>query len=146
MRKTKLEQALEEAAEVEKNPDRVVRSDVKVTRGHDRTRVLQIRLNEDEYAKLERLAKDQSVPVSTLARSYLLRELQGSRGSTGPSVIDTPDRDAVLNSITISVLLDLLRSVSDVAEIEIPVGNPPSPEQGSRLEYTLRQLEAQRSR
>jgi hypothetical protein len=45
---------------------------VRVTRGHDRGRVLQVRLNEDEYRILSKLADDRGLPVSTLARAVLL--------------------------------------------------------------------------
>ena len=46
-----------------------------VTRGHNRSRTLQIRLNGDELEQLEMLAKGQELPVSTVARSLLLGAL-----------------------------------------------------------------------
>lgn len=45
---------------------------VTLTRGHDRTKVLQVRLNEDEYRILCKIANEKHLPVSTLARSLLL--------------------------------------------------------------------------
>lgn len=50
-------------------------ADVKVTRGHDRSKVLQVRLNEDEHRLLLKHAEEQMVPVSTLARAVLLRQI-----------------------------------------------------------------------
>lgn len=61
--------AAEEARDTE---DLALPSDVQVTRGHDRTRVLQVRLNEDEYRVLSKLAGERHLPVSTLARAVLL--------------------------------------------------------------------------
>ncbi|AXQ63260.1 DNA binding protein [Mycobacterium phage Collard] len=55
--------------------DHVDLTDVKVTRGGPRTRVLQIRLNDDELAELERRAGDRDLPASTVAREILLRAL-----------------------------------------------------------------------
>ena len=47
----------------------------KVTRGHGRSKTLQIRLNGDEYDELEMLAKSRDLPVSTVARTLLLSAL-----------------------------------------------------------------------
>ena len=46
-----------------------------VTRGHGRSKVLQVRLNGDELEQLELLAKGRELPVSTLARSLILAAL-----------------------------------------------------------------------
>ncbi len=46
---------------------------VKVTRGHDRSKTLQVRLNEDEYRLMEKLAQEAMLPVSTFARVILLK-------------------------------------------------------------------------
>lgn len=43
-----------------------------VTRGHGRTKTLQVRLNDDEYAAVTALAETRNVPVSTLVRSLIL--------------------------------------------------------------------------
>lgn len=45
---------------------------VKITRGTSRARVLQVRLNDDEYTALERIAALRDLPVSTIARERLL--------------------------------------------------------------------------
>lgn len=50
-------------------------ADVKVTRGRGRSKVLQVRLNEDELRLLTKHAEEQMVPVSTLARAVLLRQI-----------------------------------------------------------------------
>lgn len=64
-----------EEAEVYADPQAPLPPGVRVTRGHDRTRVLQIRLSEDEYRSLADRAARQDVPASTLARDVLLRGL-----------------------------------------------------------------------
>lgn len=48
---------------------------VKVTRGHDRSRVLQVRLNADEYRLLAKHAEEAMIPVSTFARAVLLKSI-----------------------------------------------------------------------
>lgn len=61
----------EEAELMSADPEPLPES-VKVTRGHGRSRTLQVRLNEDEYEQLELIAKASHLPVSTVARSVLL--------------------------------------------------------------------------
>lgn len=51
-------------------------SHVRVTQGHDRTRVIQVRLSEEEYAAVGHSADAHHVPASTLARDVLLRKLE----------------------------------------------------------------------
>lgn len=48
---------------------------VRVTRGHDRSRVLQIRLSEQEYEALSERADELHVPASTFARAVILKGL-----------------------------------------------------------------------
>jgi len=67
------EGAAAEAAEADQ--ESTARTDVKVTRGHDRAKTLQIRLNEDELGELTALAADRGLPVSTVARQLLLQSL-----------------------------------------------------------------------
>lgn len=66
-------EAAAEASEADQEPP--VRSDVKLTRGHDRAKTLQIRLNEDELGELTALAEDRGLPVSTVARQLLLQSI-----------------------------------------------------------------------
>ena len=49
---------------------------VKVTRGHSRTRTLQVRLNDDELAQLDAIAAGRGLPTSTVARSILLAAIR----------------------------------------------------------------------
>jgi hypothetical protein len=63
------------AAEESDSIDQSLPSNVRVSRGHDRSRVLQVRLNEDEYRLIEKLASENLIPVSTYARSILLRTI-----------------------------------------------------------------------
>lgn len=75
----RLEQALAEADEIEAaeataGPDAPIPAHVKVSRpGRARSRVLQVRLNPDEYEALEAMAERRGLPVSTVARDHLLR-------------------------------------------------------------------------
>ncbi|MGO9926137.1 MAG: hypothetical protein ACLPLP_08355 [Mycobacterium sp.] len=52
---------------------RPIPAHVKVTRGNARSKVLQVRLNPDEYAAIERIAKGRRLPPSTVAREALLK-------------------------------------------------------------------------
>lgn len=71
-----------EADAVERNPDAAIQPGSKVTRGHQRARTLQIRLNVEEVEALTRLAEQRGLPVSTVARDLLLSQLAGSGAST----------------------------------------------------------------
>lgn len=64
-----------EAKASEQNKDAELKPGTKITRGHGRSKTLQVRLNEDEFAALARVAEERGVPASTLARDLLLREL-----------------------------------------------------------------------
>lgn len=52
-----------------------LRTDVRITRGHSRSRTLQIRLNDHELDELSALADRRGLPVSTIARLLLLQAL-----------------------------------------------------------------------
>ncbi|AXH67088.1 hypothetical protein SEA_THYATIRA_90 [Mycobacterium phage Thyatira] len=56
--------------------DDVDLTDVKITRGGPRTRVLQVRLNDDEMQAVEDLAASRDLPASTVAREILLSALR----------------------------------------------------------------------
>lgn len=75
-----------EAEAAERNADAELRPGTKVTRGHGRTRTLQVRLNEDELAALAVAADRLGVPASTLAREMLLTQLNAP-ASTPQSMI-----------------------------------------------------------
>ena len=66
---------------VERNPDAAIRPGSKVTRGHERARTLQVRLNVEELDALSRLAEQRGLPVSTLARDLLLAQMADSDNS-----------------------------------------------------------------
>jgi hypothetical protein len=76
----RLDQALAEANEMEAadavadvEPAEPLQTDVKVSRpNRSRSKVLQVRLNPDEFEALERIAERRELPVSTVAREQLL--------------------------------------------------------------------------
>jgi hypothetical protein len=72
-----------EAAEADQT-DRPIPPHVKVTRGHPRSKVLQVRLNPEELEALERIATRRELPVSTIARERLL-ELIAEESSLDPA-------------------------------------------------------------
>ncbi len=77
-----IEELLEaEGAAAEAGKDAPLKPDTKVSRGHGRARTLQVRLNDDEYAALERLAETRKLPASTVARSLLLTAIQPDTGT-----------------------------------------------------------------
>lgn len=51
---------------------KLIPAHVKVSRGNPRSKVLQVRLNPDEYAAIERIAEHRGLPASTVAREALL--------------------------------------------------------------------------
>ncbi|MBF4194550.1 ribbon-helix-helix domain-containing protein [Mycolicibacterium phlei] len=74
----RLERALAEADEIEAaeadQTDRPLPAHVKASRpGHARSKVLQVRLNPEEYDALEAIARRRNLPVSTVARAHLLQ-------------------------------------------------------------------------
>jgi hypothetical protein len=76
-----------EAAETAEADAQISESDplpdgTSVTRGHGRSRTLQIRLNGDEYHELELLAKGRELPISTVARGLLLSALAPAESVT----------------------------------------------------------------
>jgi hypothetical protein len=70
-----------EAAEADQT-ERPLPAHVKVSRpGHARSKVLQVRLNPDEYDALERIADRRELPVSTIARAQLLKLIASERSA-----------------------------------------------------------------
>lgn len=78
-----------EAAEADQGSAR--RTDVRITRGHSRSRTLQVRLNEDELEALAVMADQRGLPVSTVARLLLLQALTPVDDVT--STFDRLERD-----------------------------------------------------
>lgn len=68
-----IESEVKAAEQAPDTPDAELPGETKVTRGHGRDKVLQVRLNEDEYRLVAKLAAEQMIPVSTFARAALLR-------------------------------------------------------------------------
>lgn len=73
MRKKSLEDRIAEIADEaeageEDQTIKPIPAHVKVSRGNPRSRVLQVRLNPDEYAAIERIAERRGLPASTVAR------------------------------------------------------------------------------
>lgn len=89
-----------EAAASERDPDAAIRPGSRVTRGHNRVKTLQVRLNDEEFAAITSLADRLGVPVSTLARDLLLREL-ASPSESPQAVIARmrADLDALASSV-----------------------------------------------
>lgn len=89
-----------EAEASEQNPDTAIRPEAKVTRGHNRVKTLQVRLNDDEFSALTAAAERLAVPASTLARDLLLREL-ASPSESPQAVIARmrADLDALASSV-----------------------------------------------
>lgn len=89
-----------EAEAAELDPDAATRPESKVTRGHNRVKTLQVRLNDDEFATLTAVAERLGVPASTLARDLLLRELAAP--SESPQAVIArmrADLDALASSV-----------------------------------------------
>lgn len=70
-----------EAEASERDMDAAIKPGSKVTRGHQRAKTLQVRLNAEEFDALVQVAERRGLPVSTLARSLLLAQLAGSDDS-----------------------------------------------------------------
>lgn len=62
-----------EGRAAEDNPGAELRPGTKITRGHSRSRTLQVRLNDDEYTALEAMAEARELPLSTMVRSMLIQ-------------------------------------------------------------------------
>lgn len=63
----------EEAASIDADRDAPITDVTTVTRGHGRSKTLQIRLNPEELEELERIAASRGLPTSTVAREAILR-------------------------------------------------------------------------
>jgi uncharacterized protein YegP (UPF0339 family) len=63
----------DEVAAIEADRDAPIPDSANVSRGHGRSKTLQVRLNPDEFAELERLAASRGLPTSTVAREAIIR-------------------------------------------------------------------------
>lgn len=75
-----------EAAEENGDADASLPPHVRVTRGHNRSRTLQVRLNDDELDRLNRVADEAGVPASTYARMLLLEGMDDQPRSVLPTL------------------------------------------------------------
>ena len=75
-----------EAAASEADKDAELKPGSTLTRGHGRSKTLQVRLNEDEMQALAQLADRRGVPASTLARELLMTQIAAG-GSTPQAMI-----------------------------------------------------------
>lgn len=66
----------------ERNPDAPLKPGTKMTRGHQRSKTLQVRMNPDELDALAAIAGQRGIPVSTLARDLLLAHIAERDTST----------------------------------------------------------------
>jgi uncharacterized protein YegP (UPF0339 family) len=63
----------DEVAAIEADRDAPIPDSANISRGHGRSKTLQVRLNPDEFAELERLAANRGLPTSTVAREAIMR-------------------------------------------------------------------------
>jgi hypothetical protein len=63
----------DEVAAIEAGRENPLADSAKISRGNGRSKVLQVRLNPDELAELERIAAQRGLPISTVAREAITR-------------------------------------------------------------------------
>ena len=83
-----------EAAEADQT-DRPIPEHVTVSRpNRARSKVLQVRLNPDEFEAIERIAADRGLPPSTLARERLLAMIRedGGEADVATVLVDVADQ------------------------------------------------------
>lgn len=64
-----------EAAELTNDPTAQIPSGTTISRGHPRSKNLQVRLREDEFDELAAYAAQQGLPVSTVVRLLVLKAI-----------------------------------------------------------------------
>jgi len=74
-KKIALEGDRAEKAELTSDPNSPLPSGTKITRGHPRTKNLQVRFADSEFDLLTEYAYRQGLPVSTVVRLLVLREI-----------------------------------------------------------------------
>jgi hypothetical protein len=70
-----LDEAAADAEAIKGDLDVVIPAHVKITHGGPRTKVLQVRLNDNELVALEALAAERGLPASTVVREMILNAL-----------------------------------------------------------------------
>jgi uncharacterized protein YbaP (TraB family) len=80
----------EEAEAIDANRDAPITDETTVTRGHGRSKTLQVRLNPDELEELERVAASRGLPTSTVAREAILHLIRPAtaRSSAARRLVD----------------------------------------------------------
>jgi hypothetical protein len=63
----------DEVAAIEADRNAPIGDSARISRGNGRSKVLQVRLNPDELAELERVAAQRGLPTSTVAREAIIR-------------------------------------------------------------------------
>jgi hypothetical protein len=93
-----------EAAEADQT-DRPIPPHVKVSRPNlARSKVLQVRLNPEEFDALEAIAARRELPVSTIARAQLLKLIAEGHETTGDRVIDLVNAATHLQTLAKALL------------------------------------------
>ncbi len=75
---------LQESEASEANPDERVQRHTTIVRGHDRTKVLSVRLNDNEVSELTEQANRLGIPLSTYVRHLLVQGL-AARDEASPA-------------------------------------------------------------
>jgi hypothetical protein len=91
---------------------------VKISRGNPRSKVLQVRLNPDEFAAIERIAATRKLPASTVARELLLRLIAEETSGGGGEV--TPAAGLVAALTHMEVVSSYVRQLIDEKLAENP--------------------------
>lgn len=71
----------QEGEAAEANADAPLKLGTTLTRGHGRSKTLQVRLNPDEYAAFQALAEARDLPLSTMVRSIILVAIHAEQGT-----------------------------------------------------------------
>jgi hypothetical protein len=80
----------EETEAIDANRDAPITDATTVTRGHGRSKTLQVRLNPDELDELERAAANRGLPTSTVAREAILHLIRphAARSNAARRLVD----------------------------------------------------------
>lgn len=115
-----------EAGEADQTPHPITEH-TKASRGNPRNKVLQVRLNPDEYAAIERIAKARALPSSTIAREALLK------------MITDEVRDPLVGLIALaSQILTAAEAVAAQDDLKrIGRGEPPRSRHSHERDYAL---------